>query len=44
LLESVVRNRAFIDGNKRAGWALAATTIWLNGYEIDYDKTMPLRW
>jgi death on curing protein len=38
LLESVVRNHALIDGNKRAGWALAIVTLWLNGYELDYDE------
>ena len=38
LLESVVRNHALVDGNKRAGWAFAVVTFWLNGYEIDYDE------
>jgi death-on-curing protein len=38
LLESVVRNHALIDGNKRAGWALAMVTLWLNDYELDYDE------
>lgn len=38
LLESVVRNHALVDGNKRAGWALAVVTIWLNGREIVYDE------
>ncbi len=36
LLESVVRNHALIDGNKRAGWALAVVTLWLNDYELVY--------
>ena len=38
LLESVVRNHALVDGNKRAGWALAVVTLWLNDYELDYDE------
>lgn len=38
LLESVVRNHALVDGNKRAGWALAVVTLWLNDYDIDYDE------
>ena len=38
LLESVVRNHALVDGNKRAGWAFAVVTIWLNGREIVYDE------
>lgn len=38
LLESVVRNHALVDGNKRAGWALAVVTIWLNGYKLEYDE------
>ncbi len=38
LLESVVRNHALLDGNKRAGWALAVVTIWLNDHELDYDE------
>ncbi len=38
LLESVVRNHALVDGNKRAGWALAVVTLWLNDYELEYDE------
>ncbi|HEX4726428.1 MAG TPA: type II toxin-antitoxin system death-on-curing family toxin [Jatrophihabitans sp.] len=38
LLESVVRNHALVDGNKRAGWALAVVTIWLNDRELSYDE------
>ena len=38
LLESVVRNHALVDGNKRAGWVLAIVTLWLNGSELDYDE------
>ena len=38
LLESVVRNHALVDGNKRAGWALAVVTLWLNDYDLDYDE------
>jgi death-on-curing protein len=38
LLESVVRNHALVDGNKRAGWALALFTLWHNDHELDYDE------
>lgn len=38
LLESVVRNHALVDGNKRAGWALAVITLWLNGCDIIYNE------
>ena len=34
----MVRNHALVDGNKRAGWALAVVTLWLNDYELDYDE------
>jgi death-on-curing protein len=38
LLESVVRNHALVDGNKRAGWSLPIATLWLNDHDIDYDE------
>lgn len=38
LLQSVVRDYALVDGNRRAGWALGAVTLWLNDYELDYDE------
>ncbi len=38
LLESVVRNHALVDGNKRLGWALAVITIWLTNVEIIVDE------
>jgi death-on-curing protein len=38
LLESVVRNHALVDGNKRVGWALAVVTIWLNDHELNYAE------
>lgn len=31
LLESVVRNHALLDGNKRTAWTLTALFLWLNG-------------
>ncbi|MFT3901310.1 MAG: type II toxin-antitoxin system death-on-curing family toxin [Gordonia sp. (in: high G+C Gram-positive bacteria)] len=36
LLESVVRNHPFIDGNKRTGWTLMVTFCFLNGYIHDF--------
>ncbi|WP_347977336.1 type II toxin-antitoxin system death-on-curing family toxin [Microbacterium sp. ProA8] len=35
LLESVVRNHPFVDGNKRSGWTLAVTFSWINGFRHD---------
>ncbi len=34
----MVRNHALVDGNKRAGWAFAVITLWLNGCDITYDE------
>ena len=31
LLESVARNHALIDGNKRLAWALTVLFLWING-------------
>jgi death-on-curing protein len=36
LLESVVRNHAFVDGNKRSGWTLTVAFLWVNGYRHDF--------
>ncbi len=35
LLESVVRNHPFIDGNKRSGWTLMVAFLWINGFRHD---------
>lgn len=32
---SIVRNHAFVDGNKRVGHAAMEVLLYLNGYEID---------
>lgn len=32
LLESVVKNHPFFDGNKRSGWTLMVSFLWINGY------------
>lgn len=36
LLESVLRNHALIDGNKRAGWTLMVLFLWINGFQHDF--------
>lgn len=36
LLESVVCNHPFIDGNKRSGWILTVTFLYLNGFVHDF--------
>ena len=37
LLESVARNHALLDGNKRTAWALMVLFLWINGYQHDFD-------
>jgi len=37
LLESVVRNHALVDGNKRLGWLCMVVFLGLNGVELDVD-------
>lgn len=39
LLQSLARNHALVDGNKRTAWASAWTFLYLNGIELssDYD-------
>lgn len=36
LLESLVRNHPFIDGNKRSGWTLMVAFLWINGFRHDF--------
>jgi death-on-curing protein len=35
LLESLVNNHAFVDGNKRVGFAAAHTFLLVNGFDLD---------
>ena len=35
LLESIVRNHALVDGNKRLGWLALVTFVALNGVRLD---------
>ncbi len=35
LLQSLARNHALIDGNKRTAWAAAWTFLYINGIELD---------
>jgi death-on-curing protein len=37
LLESVVRNHALVDGNKRLGWLALVVFLGLNGVRLDVD-------
>lgn len=38
LLQSLARNHAFVDGNKRTAWAAAWTLLHINGVELgDFD-------
>lgn len=37
LLESLARNHALVDGNKRTAWTLTVLFLWINGYHHDMD-------
>jgi death on curing protein len=38
LLQSLARNHAFVDGNKRTAWAAAWTFLYINGIQLgDFD-------
>lgn len=37
LLESLARNHALIDGNKRTAWTMTVLFLWINGYRHDMD-------
>ncbi|MET4782900.1 type II toxin-antitoxin system death-on-curing family toxin [Glaciihabitans sp. UYNi722] len=36
MVQSLVRNHALVDGNKRAGWTLMVLFLWINGYQHDF--------
>jgi len=38
LLESLVNNHAFVDGNKRVGFAAAHTFLLMNGFDLDVSS------
>jgi death-on-curing protein len=38
LLESLVNNHAFLDGNKRVGFAAAHTFLLMNGFDLDVSN------
>lgn len=40
LLESVVRNHALVDGNKRLGWLAIVVFLDLNGFAVALDDDM----
>lgn len=35
LLESLARNHALVDGNKRTAWTLMVLFLWINGHQHD---------
>lgn len=37
LLQSLARNHALVDGNKRTAWAAAWTFLHINGFELAHD-------
>ena len=44
LLESLVRNHALIDGNKRIGWLATVVFDGLNGIELQATGDAPTTW
>jgi death-on-curing protein len=40
LLESLVNNHAFLDGNKRVGFAAAHTFLLMNGFDLDVTSKL----
>lgn len=38
LLESIINNHPFIDGNKRTGYAAMSYFLWENGWKLDADQ------
>jgi death on curing protein len=40
LMESLVNNHPFLDGNKRVGFAAAHTFLLVNGYDVDIEAAM----
>jgi death on curing protein len=42
LLESLVNNHAFVDGNKRVGFAAAHTFLLVNGFDLDLTNKAAL--
>jgi death-on-curing protein len=38
LLESLVNNHAFLDGNKRVGFAVTHTFLLINGFDLDVSS------
>ena len=41
LLESLVNNHAFVDGNKRVGFAAMHTFLLVNGLDLDVSSKAP---
>jgi len=41
LLESLVNNHPFVDGNKRVGFAAAHTFLLVNGFDLDVGTKAP---
>ncbi len=39
LMDSLIRNHAFVDGNKRTGIAAAALFLRINGYQLEATNT-----
>lgn len=37
LLESLVRNHALVDGNKRTAWTTMIAFLWINGYTHSFS-------
>lgn len=44
LLESIVRNRTLLDGNKRLGWLAIVVFFGLNGVDLDAPDDAAYEW
>jgi death-on-curing protein len=37
LMQSIMKNHALVDGNKRTSWVLMVSFFWINGFSHDMD-------
>jgi death-on-curing protein len=40
MMQSVIKNHALIDGNKRSAWLLAVSFMFLNGYKHNFTEEL----
>jgi death-on-curing protein len=37
MMQSIIKNHALVDGNKRTSWVLMVSFLWINGFSHDMD-------